>query len=104
MAKSKTKTKSEFYYWLAVNGPSVSISPIPLPETVNVSPTPELLIGFSEYDEATQIHQFLLNTKIENVNKYMQTLPEKLKSNEIQQVIRPKNPEPCSYSTVWSAD
>ena len=103
MTKKKTKTKSEYYYWIAVNGPSVAISSLPLPTTVCVSPTPELLIGFTDYDEAAKIQQFLLTAKIENVQKYMQTLPDKLKLNQIQHVIRPQKPEPCSYSTVWSA-
>jgi len=97
-----TKTKTARYYWLAINGPSVAISSIPLSTKVSVSPRPELLIGFNDFSEAKKIQHFLLTAKIRNVNKYIHTLPEKLESNEVQCVIHPEMPEPCSYTTNWS--
>lgn len=100
--KTMTKTKTARYFWLAINGPSVAISSIPLSTKVSVSPTPELLIGFEDFSEAKKIQHFLLTAKIRNVNKYIQTIPQKLKSNEVQHVIQPKKPEPCSHTTLWS--
>ena len=97
-----TNTKKECYYWLAVNGPSVAISTLPFSKEVSVSPRPELLIGFTDLSEAKKIQQFFLTAKIEYVNKYIHTLPEKLESNEVQCVIHPEMPEPCSYTTNWS--
>lgn len=88
--------KKKRYYWLALNGPTVTWSMAPLSEKLSVTPTPEQLIGFSTYEEAKRVQHFLVTAPMEKVAEYMESLPPKIRSGEIQ-ILRPKNPEP--YTT-----
>ena len=40
------------YYWIAINGASVTMSSLPLPRTITVKPVPQLLLGFDRAEEA----------------------------------------------------
>lgn len=94
--------KTQKYYWLAVNGPSVAASMVPLSMNLYVSPTPEQLIGFASYEEMQKTQQFLLTAPIEDVAEFMDTLPPRIRSGEIQ-YKRPRRPEPPSRgATMWS--
>lgn len=98
---TQNDTKKKSYYWLALNGPSVASCMAPLSKKLSVTPTPEQLIGFSTYEEAKRIQQFLLTAPMEKVVKYMESLPPRIRSGEIQ-YIRPQNPQPYSPdATMW---
>lgn len=46
------------YYWLAINGSTATLSPIPVAvEKLDISPTPKNLIGFRSRDEALAAQQ-----------------------------------------------
>ena len=47
-------SEQAFYWWLAINGGSCSMSGIPMPTTLEVVPTPELLIGYKTANEARE--------------------------------------------------
>jgi hypothetical protein len=93
---------NELYYWLAINGPSVAASSIPMPRTVRVSPVPEQMIGFRSRDEQLAIQKFLLTAPMSQVEKFMKKeMPRKLKNGEVIG-IKMKNPEPFTTGeTMW---
>jgi len=94
---------SDYKYWIAVNGASVAASSIPLPGTVTVCPTPELLVGFNSRDEQLRIQRFLLSAPIEDANECVTNLLGRAKAGEVV-VITPPNPEPPTRDqTVWTA-
>lgn len=98
---TQNRTKKKTYYWLAINGPLVAAAAIPLSKNLSVTPTPEQLLGFSTYDEAKRIQQFLLTAPINEVAKYMESLPPRIRSGAVQ-YIRPTNPEPYTEGiTAW---
>ena len=98
---TQNQTKKKKYFWLALNGPSVAATAIPLSNDLSVTPTPEQLIGFSTFEEAKRIQQFLLTAPMEEVVKYMESLPPRIRSGEVQ-YIRPENPEPYTEgATAW---
>ncbi|MBX3444358.1 MAG: hypothetical protein KF774_18295 [Planctomyces sp.] len=98
---TQNKAKKKRYYWIALNGPSVAATTIPLSKNLSVSPTPEQLLGFSTYDEAKRIQHFLLTSPMEEVVKYIESLPPRIRSGEVQ-YIRPTNPEPYTEGiTAW---
>jgi hypothetical protein len=83
------------YYWLAINGPWVAACMAPLSMDLYVSPTPEQLIGFAIYEEMKKMQQFLLTAPIEDVAEFMNTLPPRIRSGEVQ-YKPPRRPEPTS--------
>lgn len=98
---TKVKTKTQRYYWLAINGPSVAASVMPLSKNVVVSPTPEQLVGYTTLEEMKKTQQFLLTAPIKKVAEYMESLPPRIRSGEVQ-YKRPLNPEPYPEgATSW---
>lgn len=98
---TNNNTKQKRYYWLALNGPSIAFTAIPISKRLTVTPTPEQLIGYSTYEEAKRIQEFLLTAPIEEVVEYMESLPPRIESGEVQ-YIRPKNPQPYpDGATLW---
>jgi hypothetical protein len=54
----------KMYYWIAINGASDIMSPVPMPATLAVKPVPQRLLGFDSAEEAAEIQQFLLAASI----------------------------------------
>ena len=53
MKYKTTKDVTGEYYWLAINGASATLMPVPVTvDHLGVSPTPENLIGFRSLQEA----------------------------------------------------
>ena len=100
--QSDLDSKGESYFWLAINGASVTGSSIPLPVTVRVRPTPELLIGFRSKAEQVAAQRFLLTAPIKTIGKFMKDeMPRKVKTGEVV-CIRPENPKPpTGGTTIW---
>jgi hypothetical protein len=99
-----TETKTEtLFYWLAINGASCSASGgiTPLPDTLEVSPRPQILIGYTTREEQLERQQFFLHAPIEKVRKYTDALSAKARRKEIR-LIYPKNPQkPTTGGTQW---
>jgi hypothetical protein len=93
---------NELFYWLAINGPSVAASSIPMSCTVRVSPVPEQMIGFRSREEQLAIQKFLLTAPMSKVEKFMkEEMPRKLQNGEVVG-IKLKNPEPYTTGqTLW---
>lgn len=85
------------HWWLAINGPSVAASPIPMEsDSFCVKPTPEYLIGYSTRSEQLATQRFLLTAPINEVAKYMFNLPPHLPRYVCE------NPElPSRGQTQW---
>ena len=102
--QSDRDSKDDSYFWLAINGASVTASSMPLPMTVRVRPTPELLIGFRS--EAAQIaaQRFFLTAPIKTIDKFMKhEMPRKIKAGELV-CIKPNKPKPPTKGrTVWES-
>lgn|GEM_PF-5034765 len=90
------------WWWLAVNRASCAACVVQLrAEGVAASPVPEQLIGFRTREEQLEIQQFLITASIDDVSRYMATLPAKIKSGEVA-YVRPRNPEPPKNGpTSW---
>jgi hypothetical protein len=92
-------TPDNFYFWVAINGPSVSMAPYPFPRTFKCSPVPELLLGFSNLKEAKAFHQFALTAPLLEVRERIATL---LASGICS--IEPAHPEnPSREPTIWES-
>lgn len=81
------------YYWIAINGPSVAMSSLPLPTTVEVRPVPQVLLGFDSAEEASEALHFFLTASIPECKKRLRELARRAKRGEIVN-IEPDNPEP----------
>tara|TARA_R110002095_G_scaffold35239_2_gene33278 strand:+ start:359 stop:613 length:255 start_codon:yes stop_codon:yes gene_type:complete len=58
--------------------------------------------GFAIYEEMKKMQQFLLTAPIEDVAEFMNTLPPRIRSGEVQ-YKPPRRPEPTSRgATMWS--
>lgn len=90
------------WWWLAVNGASCAACFFPARvDDLEVSPVPEQLIGFRTREEQLEIQQFFLTAPIQDVGRYMASVPRKVKAGELG-YLRPDNPEPPSHdSTMW---
>ena len=64
------------WWWLAINGASCTASPVAMPPNLNVSPTPEQLMGFRTRQEQLSAQKLMLNAPISKVRRYMEkTIP-----------------------------
>lgn len=101
MSKQTKTKKTQRYYWLALNGPSVAACGVPMSKNLIVTPTPEQLIGYSTFEEMKKSQQFLLTAPIEKVAEYMETLPPRIRAGEVQ-YQRPRHPAPYNEdATMW---
>lgn len=87
----------KYFYWLAINGPTVVMSSIPGARP-NVTPVPETLVGFPEQKEAEEMMNFLLSAPIEKCRERV----EGWKRRNDLEIVVPPNPEPPSAHTAWS--
>ena len=81
------------YYWIAINGTSITASAVPLPTTLAVTPVPQRLIGFDSADEARETQQFLLAASTPECEERMRQLDARAERGEIISIV-PNNPEP----------
>ena len=89
------------YYWVVINGPSVAMSSLPLPTTLEVRPVPQLLLGFDSAEEASEALHFFLTASIPECKKRLRELARRAKRGEIVN-IEPDNPEPpTAGATLW---
>lgn len=93
---------TEAYYWIAINGSSVALSPYALPVTVNVNPIPQLLVGFRTLEAAREQHDFLLTAPIGKVRQRIDSLLAKASRGGEIVTVRPTNPpQPPQSETIW---
>lgn len=89
------------WYWIAINGPSVALCPVPV-STILAHPTPQQLIGFASLEEAQQAQTFLLTAPINEVKAKMQEWAERINVKEMA-YHRPASPQPPTHGpTEWS--
>ncbi len=95
----KDVAANQAYYWIAINGPSAALSPIPAPlARLSVSPVPEQLIGLPTLEEASEVQQACLNAPIEEVDKLMR---ERFQRADVGKVGMLTPEPPTSGPTVW---
>jgi hypothetical protein len=89
------------YWWLAINRASCAASPIALPDSVVVSPTPERLLGYRTQAEQLDDQHRFLHHPVKSVRNYVrQLMPIKVKAGEIVQRIM-EQPQPPTANTQW---
>lgn len=95
-------SEEDEWWWLAVNGASCAACFVQARAAdLEVAPVPEQLIGFRTREEQLEIQQFLLTAPIEDVDRYLASLPPKIKAGEMG-YVRPRNPEPPTHGpTNW---
>lgn len=91
--------KSPARYWLAINGASAAVSPIPF-EKVAVRPKPQMLIGYVTRDEQLDAQRLLLNAPMDEVNAYMAKL-KTLAEDGVVTVETFSKPKPPTSTTQW---
>jgi hypothetical protein len=90
-------------YWIALNGSSCAISPLPMRNPM-ATPTPYQLIGFPTYEEAQRAQRICLEAPMGEVNKFLAALTPDVKSGRIR-VIEHAHPQPPTRCpTMWTED
>jgi len=87
----------ELKWWVAINGSSVTPSPMALPPSLKVMPAPQMLLGYATQAEQLDAVRFFLEAPTKEVRKRLKML--KADTGVIK--IEPTNPEPPSSSTNW---
>ena len=88
-------------FWIAINGATAAMYPIPLREPV-VIPTPPLLIGFATERQAREAQRTCLESEIDEVQAYLGSLHPQITLGRIR-IIQPDNPQPPTEGpTLWS--
>jgi hypothetical protein len=84
------------YWWLAVNGPSVAASPVPLPVNgFGVTPVPEQLFGFATKDEQAEAQVRMVSGTPQDLRRYFRReLAPKVKAGKVA-YFRPGKPQPA---------
>lgn len=91
----------KMWYWIAVDGASVAASPSRMRWGLKVDPVPEQLIGFRTLKEQQIVQEFLFTAPFPKVQRYMETLANRIKNGEVA-FCRPEYPErPRHGPTVW---
>jgi len=94
-------TSERLLYWVAINGASAGMTPIPLPVTVMCTPTPELLIGLPTFERAERLQSLLLNAPLKIVRKEI----EAQRNSKDAVIISPAHPQPQTRgATTWTAN
>jgi hypothetical protein len=86
------------YYWIAINGPSAAMTPIPFPDSVVCSPRPEVLVGIRDHAEAKRVQRLLLTAPIDEARREVERL-EHSRDVVFRRVDSPQGP---GASTEWS--
>jgi hypothetical protein len=93
-----TKENGKQLYWIAVNGASAAMSPMPMRMNVKVTPTPQQLLGFDSYEAAKEFQSILLTAPIPTVKRELVAL--RRRNGAV--FITPDNPEPPTRgATMW---
>ena len=91
-------------WWVAINGPSAAVSPMPLPRPplLQVTPRPEQLIGYPTQERQLAAQDLLLNASMEKIESYMREIvPNLIRKGEIL-YYRIAAPEPHTPGiTAW---
>jgi hypothetical protein len=86
------------YYWIATNGDSCALCTTPMATSVMCSPTPENLIGFPSFQEASEAQRICLNEPSQDISSYLLAL----RSRMDVAIVVTKDPEPKTRgTTVW---
>lgn len=85
--KSSRDDLPSLMWWVAINGPSAAVSPMPLPRPplLQVTPRPEQLIGYPTQERQLEAQDLLLNASMEEVESYMREMvPKLIREGEIR--------------------
>jgi hypothetical protein len=97
----QTEAQTELYYWIAINGASAAMSPMAMPKTVKVIPTPQHLIGFSDYEMAKAAQHILLTAPVSQIIAELNALLRRSPQHKVED-IHPEHPEPPTHGpTMW---
>jgi len=88
----------ETRWWVAVNRSSVTASPFPLPPTLEVVPTPQLLFGFQTQEEQQKVFQFCLTAPIKEVHARIKAIQ---RDKNVLKIVPKGKPQPPSNQTHW---
>lgn len=94
-------TKSQQWWWLAINEASVAASPDALTDPV-VYPTPQQLIGYPTRERQLIFQRMLVNAPIDELNKYLkETVPVLIRQGQVA-YRKPTHPQaPVHGPTAW---
>jgi hypothetical protein len=99
-ANVSSQPEQQLYWWIAINGASAAMSPMPMPQTLRVVPTPQQLIGFENYKAAKVFQTTLLTAPIPEVKRELMAL--RVTGDAV--FINPDNPAPPTKgATMWFA-
>ncbi|MET4034931.1 MULTISPECIES: hypothetical protein [unclassified Bradyrhizobium] len=87
-------------YWIAINGPSCALSPLPLRNPL-LTPTPEQMLGFPTSEEAERAQRICLESPMDEVVRFLETLRPDVDSGRIR-VIQPEHPQPPASQSIWT--
>ena len=88
-------------YWIAINGSSCAISPLPMRNPL-LTPTPYQMLGFPTREEAEQAQRLCLEAPIEEVEKFMASLRPDVKAGRVR-FIQPEHPQPpTAAQAIWT--
>lgn len=97
-----TTPDANCYYWVAINGSSVSASLLSLlPRPHRILPTPEMLIGFASRDEAQQAQKYLLTAPIDECQKRLLEYRKRADHGEIALYFFAYPERQTSDGTQW---
>lgn len=91
--------KDQEYFWLAVNGASCAACDFPS-ATIAAKPIPEFFIGYFTRKEQLEKQDFILKAPLNQVRKYIESLPSKAKKGKLK-IIKNKNPGKPEALTKW---
>lgn len=99
--KTKKDASNQTWWWIAINGTSCAASPVDSKHVPTVVPTPEQLIGYRTQFEQLAAQRLILQAPEEKVKRYLESLPRRIQSGEVQ-YVRPDDPEPPTHGqTQW---
>jgi hypothetical protein len=90
-------------YWIAINGASCAIAPMPMRNPI-VTPRPQQLLGFASLEEAEHAQKVCLTYPMDKVREFLASLAPQVHEGTIR-VMTYKDPEPSTKGpTTWLED
>ena len=90
------------YYWIAINEHTVARSAFPMEQFPEVSPKPQLLLGFPTHDEAVEAQGKCLDEPIEKVRSFLEGLT--VRADVAKRWYRNSEPPVPGGVTTWMPD